>query len=101
MQRLKQTAEIESASADGDSTRPTHRPLTCCGNRLSLGVHAHAVRCAGALRTFLDCLPASLNVSLFNYRNHGLAVGKVSTGQSHPLPEREEYPRGAPLLAKV
>ena len=32
---------------------------------------------AGALRTFLDCLPASLNVSLFNYRNHGLAVGKV------------------------
>jgi hypothetical protein len=46
------------------------------------------------LRTFLDCLPASLNVSLFNYRNHGLAVGKVSTGQSRPLPESEEVPGG-------
>ena len=38
---------------------------------------------AGALRTFLDCLPASLNVSLFNYRNHGLAVGKVRPVRQH------------------
>jgi len=41
----------------------------------------------GALKTFLETLPASWNVSLFHYRNHGYSVGKVLTALEIPKQE--------------
>jgi threonine dehydratase len=37
----------------------------------------------GALRRFLERLPADLNITLFHYRNHGAAVGRVLAGLQH------------------
>jgi threonine dehydratase len=37
----------------------------------------------GALRRFLDRLPPDLNITLFHYRNHGAAVGRVLAGLQH------------------
>jgi threonine dehydratase len=37
----------------------------------------------GALRRFLDRMPADLNITLFHYRNHGAAVGRVLAGLQH------------------
>ena len=37
----------------------------------------------GALRRFLDRLSPDLNVTLFHYRNHGAAVGRVLAGLQH------------------
>ncbi len=37
----------------------------------------------GALGRFLDRLPADLNITLFHYRNHGAAVGRVLAGLQH------------------
>jgi threonine dehydratase len=34
----------------------------------------------GALRRFLDRLPSDLNITLFHYRNHGAAIGRVLVG---------------------
>jgi len=38
----------------------------------------------GALKTFLEALPAGWNVSLFHYRNHGSNIGKVLTALEVP-----------------
>ena len=37
----------------------------------------------GALRSFLDRLSEDLNITLFHYRNHGAAVGRVLAGLQH------------------
>jgi threonine dehydratase len=37
----------------------------------------------GALRRFLDGLSGDLNITLFHYRNHGAAVGRVLAGLQH------------------
>jgi len=37
----------------------------------------------GALRRFLDRMPSDLNITLFHYRNHGAAVGRVLAGLQH------------------
>ena len=37
----------------------------------------------GALRSFLDRLSPDLNITLFHYRNHGAAVGRVLAGLQH------------------
>jgi threonine dehydratase len=37
----------------------------------------------GALRRFLEGLSADLNITLFHYRNHGAAVGRVLAGLQH------------------
>ena len=37
----------------------------------------------GALRRFLERMPADLNITLFHYRNHGAAVGRVLAGLQH------------------
>jgi threonine dehydratase len=37
----------------------------------------------GALRRFLDGLSPDLNITLFHYRNHGAAVGRVLAGLQH------------------
>merc|ERR1711879_287561 len=31
----------------------------------------------GALKTFLNCMPNEINISLFHYRNHGADIGRV------------------------
>jgi threonine dehydratase len=37
----------------------------------------------GALRRFLERMPSDLNITLFHYRNHGAAVGRVLAGLQH------------------
>lgn len=44
----------------------------------------------GALLEFLRGLGARWNISLFHYRNHGSAFGRVLCGLEVPLPERME-----------
>lgn len=43
----------------------------------------------GALLNFLDHLPESWNISLFHYRNHGAAYGRVLVGMQVPRNEQE------------
>jgi threonine dehydratase len=43
----------------------------------------------GALLEFLKSLGARWNISLFHYRNHGSAFGRVLCGLEVPSPERE------------
>ncbi|WP_136254758.1 threonine ammonia-lyase, biosynthetic [Onishia niordana] len=48
----------------------------------------------GALMNFLTHLPADWNISLFHYRNHGAAYGRVLVGMQLPSDDRshvEEY----------
>ncbi|MFC3283849.1 threonine ammonia-lyase, biosynthetic [Litchfieldella rifensis] len=48
----------------------------------------------GALMNFLTHLPANWNISLFHYRNHGAAYGRVLVGMQVPNGDRvhvEEY----------
>jgi threonine dehydratase len=44
----------------------------------------------GALRQFLDQLGSRWNISLFHYRNHGAAFGRVLCGLEVPPGERDE-----------
>jgi threonine dehydratase len=44
----------------------------------------------GALLQFLSSLGARWNISLFHYRNHGSAYGRVLVGLEVPAPERAE-----------
>jgi threonine dehydratase len=44
----------------------------------------------GALYNFLATLANRWNISLFHYRNHGSAYGRVLVGMQVPLPERAE-----------
>jgi threonine dehydratase len=45
----------------------------------------------GALRRFLDCLGARWNITLFHYRNHGAAQGRVLAGFEVPDEERPAF----------
>ncbi|EJD41692.1 threonine ammonia-lyase [Auricularia subglabra TFB-10046 SS5] len=45
----------------------------------------------GALRKFLQTLPATWNISLFHYRNHGADLGKVLAGIQVPAGATEEF----------
>lgn len=45
----------------------------------------------GALMKFLDSLDPDWNISLFHYRNHGSAYGRVLAGIQVPEPERPEF----------
>lgn len=47
----------------------------------------------GALLQFLSQLGARWNISLFHYRNHGAAFGRVLCGLEVPPPERDELRR--------
>jgi len=44
----------------------------------------------GALLTFLGGLGRRWNISLFHYRNHGAAYGRVLMGLQVPIPEQPE-----------
>ncbi|WP_345550715.1 threonine ammonia-lyase, biosynthetic [Microbulbifer aestuariivivens] len=44
----------------------------------------------GALRKFLEQLAGRWNITLFHYRNHGAAYGRVLVGMEVPPAEREE-----------
>jgi threonine dehydratase len=43
----------------------------------------------GALRKFLEQLAGRWNITLFHYRNHGAAYGRVLVGMEVPSEERE------------
>ena len=45
----------------------------------------------GALTKFLDGLPEGWNISLFHYRNHGSAHGRVLAGIQVPSNETEAF----------
>ncbi|TNF22859.1 MAG: threonine ammonia-lyase, biosynthetic [Deltaproteobacteria bacterium] len=45
----------------------------------------------GALMKFLTRLSAGWNISMFHYRNHGAAFGRVLVGVQVPEPERESW----------
>jgi len=45
----------------------------------------------GALLKFLTSLGSRWNISMFHYRNHGAAFGKVLMGVQMPKSEREEF----------
>lgn len=45
----------------------------------------------GALTTFLDLLGGRWNISMFHYRNHGAAYGRVLTGVQVPPGDRREF----------
>ena len=45
----------------------------------------------GALLKFLSYMGAQWNISLFHYRNHGAAYGRVLAGIQVPLDERENF----------
>lgn len=45
----------------------------------------------GALLKFLSSLGSRWNISMFHYRNHGAAFGKVLMGIQMPKSEREEF----------
>ena len=45
----------------------------------------------GALLTFLSSLEGRWNISLFHYRNHGAAYGRVLMGIVVPKPNRREF----------
>jgi len=46
----------------------------------------------GALAKFLDCLGGRWNISMFHYRNHGAAYGRVLVGMQVPPAERAAVP---------
>ncbi|WP_268967633.1 threonine ammonia-lyase, biosynthetic [Zooshikella ganghwensis] len=46
----------------------------------------------GALLRFLNKLGQRWNISMFHYRNHGAAYGRVCVGLQVPLNEREQVP---------
>ncbi len=46
---------------------------------------------AGALLYFLTTMSDRWNISLFHYRNHGAAYGRVLLGVQVPESEREEF----------
>lgn len=45
----------------------------------------------GALSTFLNKLARGWNISLFHYRNHGAAYGRILCGIQVPVDERTEF----------
>lgn len=45
----------------------------------------------GALLNFLDHMKADWNISLFHYRNHGAAFGRVLCGMQVPKSKRREF----------
>lgn len=45
----------------------------------------------GALLRFLDRMGSDWNISLFHYRNHGAAFGRVLTGVEVPTNELETF----------
>ena len=45
----------------------------------------------GALREFLTTLGSRWNISLFHYRNHGAAYGRVLVGIQVPDSERADF----------
>ena len=45
----------------------------------------------GALRYFLDRMDSRWNISMFHYRNHGAAYGRVLVGIQVPDGERDEF----------
>ncbi|HEY8385982.1 MAG TPA: threonine ammonia-lyase, biosynthetic [Porticoccaceae bacterium] len=47
----------------------------------------------GALGNFLGKLGGNWNISMFHYRNHGSAYGRVLTGFQVPMEERDQLPR--------
>jgi threonine dehydratase len=47
----------------------------------------------GALLNFLSSLGRRWNISLFHYRNHGAAYGRVLMGIQVPDPEHAEFQR--------
>ncbi len=47
----------------------------------------------GALLDFLSGLDPRWNISLFHYRNHGAAYGRILLGLQVPRPERKEFAR--------
>ena len=46
----------------------------------------------GALANFLDKLGGRWNISMFHYRNHGAAYGRVLVGMQVPVAARGEVP---------
>ena len=44
----------------------------------------------GALANFLSCLGSQWNISMFHYRNHGAAYGRVLVGMQVPKSERKK-----------
>ena len=53
----------------------------------------------GALRKFLLQMRPDWNISLFHYRNHGAAVGRVLVGMQVPPGEQEAFERFLEALA--
>jgi len=47
----------------------------------------------GALRHFVDLMSPSWNLSLFHYRNHGAAQGRVLAGIQVPTADRDRFDR--------
>jgi threonine dehydratase len=47
----------------------------------------------GALARFLDNVGGRWNISLFHYRNHGAAFGRVLAGLEVPAQDRDEFAR--------
>jgi threonine dehydratase len=47
----------------------------------------------GALARFLDNVGGRWNISLFHYRNHGAAFGRVLAGLESPAQDRDEFER--------
>lgn len=47
----------------------------------------------GALLNFLEMIGQEWNISLFHYRNHGAAYGRVLTGIQVPAKERDDFDR--------
>ncbi len=47
----------------------------------------------GALMQFLDAMSPEWNISLFHYRNHGAAYGRVLCGMQVPPPARGAFRR--------
>ncbi len=45
----------------------------------------------GALLNFLDKLGQRWNISMFHYRNHGAAYGRVLVGIQVPVSDKKEY----------
>lgn len=52
----------------------------------------------GALVDFLDAVGGRWNISLFHYRNHGAAYGRVLCGMQVPARERVEFKRSLDAL---
>jgi threonine dehydratase len=53
----------------------------------------------GALRRFLSAMHPDWNLSLFHYRNHGAAVGRVLVGMQVPVGQEEAFARFLKELA--